>query len=38
VLLSNRPVVQCGVWVRLVNISDLSQIFDIVPLKVKFIT
>jgi hypothetical protein len=27
VLLSNRPVVQCSVWVQLINISDFSQIF-----------
>jgi hypothetical protein len=27
-LLSNRPVVQCSVWVQLINISDFSQLFD----------
>jgi hypothetical protein len=42
VLLSNRLVVQCSVWVRLINISDFSQLFvcvsNIVPLKGKFTT
>jgi hypothetical protein len=40
VLLSNRPVVQCSVSVRLINISDFYQSFDyvsnIIPLEVKF--
>jgi hypothetical protein len=38
VLLSNRLVVQCSVSVRLINISDFSQLFDcvsnIIPLNI----
>jgi hypothetical protein len=40
VLLSNYPVVQCSVLVRIINISDFSQSFpcvsNIIPLTVKF--
>jgi hypothetical protein len=40
VLLSHRPVAQCSLSVRLINISDFSQLFDcvsnIIPLKVKY--
>jgi hypothetical protein len=28
VLLSNRPVAHCSVSVRLINVSDFSQLFD----------